>query len=85
MIQARPLTSMILTFNGLRQEGCYELLRLCFKERKKKSEVKCKLCCVTSGCGPESCFPVCTWACLWLHMCWVGPARPVALGVVSVA
>lgn len=35
MIQAQSLTSVILTFKGLRQEVCYELLRLRFKGEKK--------------------------------------------------
>lgn len=33
----------------------------------------------------ESCFSVYTWACPWLHVCWVGLAKSVALGVVSMA
>lgn len=40
MIQARSLTSMILTFKRLRQEDYCELLRPCVKE--KGSEVKSK-------------------------------------------
>lgn len=36
MIQAPSLTSMILAFKRLRQEGYCELLRPCFKERERK-------------------------------------------------
>lgn len=36
MIQAQSLTSVILAFKRLRQEGYCELLRPCFKERERK-------------------------------------------------
>lgn len=77
MIQARSLTSVMLTFKGLSQEGCYELLRPCYKVKKKRSKIKAMLW-LHQG-------VVCTWTCPWLHVCWVGLARPVALGVVNVA